>query len=47
MFIKLCMQVEITYMYGSTKTKAQGENKGHVTSAFMWYFFKRKNTIKT
>ena len=27
----------------SPKIKAQGQNEGHVTSAFMLYFLKKKN----
>ena len=29
---------------GSPKIKAQGQSKGHVTSAFMWYFLKKKHS---
>ena len=28
----------------SPKIKAQGRGEGHVTSAFMWYFLKKKNS---
>ena len=31
---------------GSSKIKAQDQSIGHVTSAFMWYFLKKK-TMKT
>ena len=44
MFIKFYMQAEDTYMYEFLKIKAQGQSEGHVTSAFMWYFLKKKHS---
>ena len=31
---------------GSLKIKTKGQSQSHITSAFMWYFLKKK-TIKT
>ena len=30
-------------MYDFLKHKAQGQSQGHVTSAFTWYFLKKKH----